>query len=140
MEILDHVLVVRAETRGVVSRTAQTASFVREVAESEEPSYRETERSKSPQKIASAAGVDDSLAQRLTVFERPHVHEKTAADAIESGRNHGHIPSPDGESDIHGAPGDHAQYSVKNSLPNDFGLVAIPAGEGGWAVYRGGSE
>src|SRR5260370_1190762 len=89
---------------------------------------------------ARAAGVDDSLAQRLTVFERPHVHEKTAADAIESGRNPGHIPSPDSESDIHGAPGDHAQNALKNSLPNDFGLVAIPAGEGGWAVYRGGSE
>ena len=140
MEKVNHVLVVRAETRGVVSRTAQTASFVREITESEESSYREIERSKSPQKIASAAGVDDSLAQRLTVFERLHGHEKTAAYTFEPGRNHGHIPTPDGESDIHGASGDHAQDAVKNSLPNDFRVVAIPACEGGWAVYRGRSE
>ena len=140
MEILDHVLVVRAETRGVVSRTAQTASFVREVAESEEPSYREIERSKSPQKIASAAGIDDSLAQRLTAFERLHGHEKTAAYTFEPGRNHGHIPTPDGEGDIHGASGDHAQDAVKNSLPNDFRMVAVSARVGSRAIYRGGSE
>jgi hypothetical protein len=90
--------------------------------------------------MASAAGVYDSLAERLTVFQRLHGHEKTAAYTFELGRNHGHIPSPDGEGDIHGASSDHAQDAVKNSLPNDFRVVAVSAREGGWAVHRGGRK
>jgi len=140
LEILDQVLVVRAETRRVVSRAEQTASFICEVTESEEPSYREIEWSKSPEKIASAAGVDDSLAQCFTVFERLHSHEKTTAHTFEPGRNHGHIPTPDGESDIHGASGDHAQDAVKNSLPNDFRAVAVSSRVQGGVIHRRGSK
>jgi hypothetical protein len=98
------------------------------------------EWSKSPEKIASAAGVDDSLTQCFTVFERLHGHEKTTAYTFEPGRNHGHIPTPDGERDIHGASGDYPQDAVKDGLPDDFGVVAVAARVRGGAIHRRGSK
>src|SRR5271156_2581684 len=136
MEEIDHVLVVRAESRGVVAGAAEAASFIGEITESEETADGEIERGEERERIAGAASEDDSVAERLAVFERLHGHEESAADAPEIGGDYGHVAAPDGERDIYGASGGDAQNAVEDCLADDFGAVAIAAGEGGGEVDR----